>query len=87
MWVSYRAGNREFVGHQMRSASHVALRRGSDYLLVNSGQWHGTGGYWGTQYSFRLNNYDLNTLFVNDYGAYMFTGEAYQGPFPPLPLA
>jgi hypothetical protein len=79
VWTSIAAGVTHWSGHQMRGAGHIALQRGDDYLLVNSGQWKGVDGVSGTPQAFDLRSWRANTLFVNDFGDYLFTGADYRG--------
>jgi hypothetical protein len=79
VWTSIAGGTTHWAGHQMRGAGHVAIQRGNDYLLVNSGQWKGTTGDFGTPQAFDLRSWRGNTLFVDDFGDYLFTGPDYVG--------
>lgn len=79
VWTSIAGGAAHFAGHQMRGAGHVAIQRGADYLLVNSGQWKGATGDFGTPRAFDLRSWRANTLFVDDFGDYLFTGADYIG--------
>jgi hypothetical protein len=63
----------------MRGAGHIAMQRGNDYLLVNSGQWKGSTGDFGTPQAFDLRSWRGNTLFVDDFGDYLFTDVDYIG--------
>jgi hypothetical protein len=43
VWASFSRARRirssgDTHGHDMRAAGHIAIQRGNDYLLVNSGQ-------------------------------------------------
>jgi hypothetical protein len=79
VWASMAGGSTIWAGHQMRAAGHVAIQRGNDYLLVNSGQWKGPTGDFGTPQAFDLRSWRGNTLFVDDGGDYLFTGTDYVG--------
>jgi hypothetical protein len=79
VWTSFAAGATHWAGHQMRAAGHIAIQRGGDYLLVNSGQWKGPAGDVGTPQAFDLRSWRGNTLFVDDRGDYMFAGASYAG--------
>ena len=84
VWTSIAGGTTHWAGHQMRGAGHIAIQRGNDYLLVNSGQWKGSSGDFGTPEAFDLRSWRGNTLFVDDFGDYMFPGVDYlggQGPW------
>ena len=47
VWTSFAGGAAWWADHQMRAAGHLAIQRGDDYLLVNSGQWKGPTGDFG----------------------------------------
>ncbi|HKF66367.1 MAG TPA: hypothetical protein VKB36_07560 [Vicinamibacterales bacterium] len=79
VWTSIAGGAAVWAGHQMRAAGHIAIQRGNDYLLVNSGQWKGATGDFGAPQSFDLRSWRGNTLFVDDSGDYLFTGVGYVG--------
>jgi hypothetical protein len=79
VWTSIAGGTAHWAGHQMRGAGHIAMQRGGDYLLVNSGQWKGVTGDFGTPQAFDLRSWRGNTLFVDDFGDYLFTGADYIG--------
>jgi hypothetical protein len=79
VWTSIAGGATHWAGHQMRGAGHVAMQRGSDYLLVNSGQWKGPAGDFGSPQAFDLRSWRSNTLFVDDAGDYLFSGADYLG--------
>jgi hypothetical protein len=79
VWTSVAAGAANWAGHQMRGAGHLAIQRGNDYLLVNSGQWKGATGDHGMPQAFDLRSWRSNTLFVDDRGDYLFTGDDYAG--------
>src|SRR5262245_19079541 len=79
VWTSIAGGTTSWANHQMRSAGHVAIQRGNDYLLVNSGQWKGSSGDFGTPRAFDLRSWRANTLFVDDFGDYLFTDADYAG--------
>jgi hypothetical protein len=79
VWTSIAGGTTHWASHQMRGAGHIAIQRGNDYLLVNSGQWKGSSGVFGTPQAFDLRSWRGNTLFVDDFGDYLFTGGDYLG--------
>jgi hypothetical protein len=79
VWTSIAGGSTHWAGHQMRGAGHIAIQRGNDYLLVNSGQWKGVTGDFGAPQAFDLRSWRGNTLFVDDFGDYLFTGVDYLG--------
>lgn len=79
VWTSIAAGSTHWAGHQLRGAGHVAIQRGDDYLLVNSGQWKGASGAGGVPQASDLRSWRANTLFVDDFGDYLFTGADYLG--------
>jgi len=54
--------------HQSKAAGHISIQRGSDYLLINAGQWAGPTGYMSAPHSVDLANWHLNTLFYWDQG-------------------
>lgn len=79
VWSSYMAGNIRWTDHQSNAAGHIAIQRGSDYLLVNSGQWKGQSGLSGEPSDMSVVSAVTNTLFFYDLGEYMYTGGAYYG--------
>jgi hypothetical protein len=79
VWTSIAGGTSHWASHQMRAAGHIAVQRGNDYLLVNSGQWKGSGGVTGIPQAFDLRSWRGNTLFIDDSGDYLFTGADYLG--------
>lgn len=79
VWSSYAAGNIRWTGHETNKAGHIAIQRGTDYLLVNSGQWKGQDGLTGSPSNFNSASQWTNTLYFNDGGAYQYTGSAYLG--------
>jgi hypothetical protein len=79
VWTSVAGGSTNWASHQMRGAGHIAMQRGNDYLLVNSGQWKGPTGDTGEPQAFDLRSWRGNTLFVDDFGDYLFTGVDYVG--------
>jgi len=74
VWSSYMAGNIRWTGHESNSAGHIAIQRGSDYLLVNSGQWKGQDGITGSPSNFNSASQWTNTLYFTDGGAYLYEG-------------
>jgi hypothetical protein len=79
VWTSIAGGTTLWASHQMRGAGHIAMQRGNDYLLVNSGQWKGRTGVSGTPQAFDLRSWRANTLFVDDFGDYLFPNPTYAG--------
>jgi hypothetical protein len=79
VWTSIAGGTAHRAGHQMRGAGHIAMQRGNDYLLVNSGQWKGATGDYGTPQAFDLRSWRANTLFADDSGDYLFKEVDYTG--------
>lgn len=79
VWTSIAGGTTHWAGHQMRGAGHIAMQRGNDYLLVNSGQWKGATGDFGSPQAFDLRSWRANTLFVDDCGDYLFNDVDYRG--------
>jgi hypothetical protein len=67
--------SQHWADHQSNMAGHIAIQRGSDYLLVNAGMWAGQNGAvsleTGTwpQTDNPYSNWDRNTLFYWDGGA------------------
>jgi hypothetical protein len=79
VYASYAAGSSVFGGHESKKAGHLSIQRGSDYLLVNSGQWKGSNGYEGNPQAFDLASWRANTLFFNDFGDYLSTDDLNRG--------
>ena len=79
VWASFAASARIWTGHEAKKAGHIALQRGNDYLLVNSGQWKGATGVGGSPQAFNRSSWRANTLFADDLGEYMYSGGAYVG--------
>ena len=79
VWTSIAGGTTNWASHQMRAAGHIAMQRGNDYLLVNSGQWKGSTGDFGSPQAFDLRSWRGNTLFVDDFGDYLFADVDYAG--------
>ena len=65
VYSSFNGGNGAMTDHQSRAFGHLYVQRGVDRLLVNAGQWAGTGGVNGT-HSFTLAGWGSNMLFVAD---------------------
>ncbi|MEI7891038.1 MAG: hypothetical protein WCI36_03625 [bacterium] len=76
IWSSYAAGNIRYVGHETNKAGHIAIQRGTDYLLVNTGQWKGADGIAGTPQNFNSQSQFTNTLYLTDGGDYLYSGGA-----------
>jgi hypothetical protein len=74
VWMSFRAGASFLGGHAVRSAGHIAIQRGNDYLLVNSGQWKGAQGWGGNPQAFDGRNWRLNTLWYQNPWAARYDG-------------
>ena len=72
VWASFKASPRhlgsagDVHGHDMRGAGHIAIQRGADYLLVNSGQWKGQDGWGGQPQVFDGRSWRANTLFYQN---------------------
>lgn len=67
---SFMGGSADYsIDHAMLPAGNILLQRGSDYLLVNSGQWHGTTGNSGSPASFDHGAFRSNTLYFADSNA------------------
>lgn len=67
IWSSFNPCSCHLGGHAMRAAGHIALQRGTDYLLINAGQWKGTtDGIGGTPYAFDLRSKETNGLGYNN---------------------
>ena len=66
VWSSFMSCSCHLGGHAMRAAGHIAMQRGTDYLLVNAGQWKGTDGVGGMPYAFDLRSKETNTLWFNN---------------------
>ena len=79
VWTSIAGGTTHWASHQMRGAGHISIQRGNDYLLVNSGQWKGSTGDFGNPQAFDLRSWRGNTLFVDDFGEYLFKDADYLG--------
>jgi len=80
VWASIAQGTRHWAAdHMSNAAGHIAISRGNDYLLVNSGQWHGANGVGGNPQSFDLAGWRTNTLFFDDGGAYLRAGGVFVG--------
>jgi hypothetical protein len=69
-WSSFNGNSLHYAGHQQQIGGHISLERGSDYLLVNAGQWRGTDGFSGSPRSDLIVGVAGNTLYFNDGGAY-----------------
>jgi hypothetical protein len=74
VWMSFRAGASFLGGHAARTAGHIAIQRGNDYLLVNSGQWKGPQGWGGDPQAFDERNWRLNTLWYQNPWAARYDG-------------
>lgn len=79
VWASLNGGMSLYAGHQAKTAGHVAIQRGNDYLLVYAGQWKGPSGVTGQPQMDVLTSDAANTLFVDDGGRYLMTGDSYRG--------
>lgn len=81
VWAQFKGGSTYYAGHESRAAGNVEIQRGSDYLLVNSGQWKGPSGVssdLGGLTNFDLLGWRSNALCHGDGGAYNFTGTHYK---------
>jgi heparinase II-like protein len=79
IWSSFAGGSTVWGDHQMHGAGHIAIQRGSDYLLVNNGQWKGTDGISGSPtIDDSVNSWRTNTLYFND-GSSLTDGDQYVG--------
>lgn len=82
VWAQMMGGVTNFVQHQSRNAGNVEIQRGSDYFLVNSGQWKGVNGVVEDGVgptTFSLVGWRTNTLFHSDGGVYNYSGTNYIG--------
>ncbi len=79
VWASFNAGLTILSDHQARVAGHFAVQRGDDALLIYAGQWKGDDGLTGQPQQFQTTSAYANTLFVDDGGAYLYSGERYLG--------
>ncbi len=81
VWAQFKAGTTYYAGHESRAAGNVEIQRGSDYFLVNSGQWKGPSGV--SNDLSGIANFDLlgwrsNALCHGDGGVYNYTGTHYK---------
>ncbi len=80
VWSSFAAGGLYLGGHAARNAGHIAIQRGNDYLLVNSGQWKGPNGWGGNPQAFDGRSWRANTLFYkNPFDSNYNGGQGYWG--------
>jgi len=79
IWSSYAAGNIRYADHENNHAGHIAIQRGSDYLLVNAAQWKGADGIIGNPSVTASSSNWTNTLFFYDNGEYIYPGVGYAG--------
>lgn len=79
VWGSFNADLQQWIDHQAKLAGHLAIQRGNDYLMVFGGQWKGKTGVVGQPQMFELTSAFGNTLYVEDGGAYLYTGDQYKG--------
>lgn len=86
VWSSFKAGaafagnESNTISHATREAGHLAIQRGTDYLLVNSGQWKGATGYSGNPQAFDNRSWRTNTLvYQNPYSADYLGAQGYWG--------
>lgn len=79
VWASFNGGLTVLSGHQARAAGHLAVQRGDDDLLAYAGQWKGKDGLGGQPQQFQNTSAYANTLFVDDGGEYLYSGERYLG--------
>jgi hypothetical protein len=70
--ISGDIGN--WADHQSHLGGHISITRGSDFLLINGGQWNGQGGivFWNSPFDSDdlYPNWQRNTLFYWDGGAH-----------------
>jgi hypothetical protein len=64
--TTFSASTIQYTGHQMLNAGHVSIQRGSDYLLVNAGQWAGGDGYVGNPQTMQEDSVFMNAAVVTD---------------------
>lgn len=90
VWASFKASaahlgtSGDVSGHDMRGAGHLAIQRGNDYLLVNSGQWKGPDGWGGQPQVFDGRSWRANTLnYQNPWGPDYRGGQGYWGDGTP----
>jgi Heparinase II C-terminal domain len=70
-----------YADHQSHSAGHISIQRGSDYLLINAGQWAGQTGNFGNPQTNVLANWDLNTMFYWDQGTNCLSQSSSSGQY------
>jgi hypothetical protein len=66
--TTFNGGTMRYADHQSRSSGHVSIERGSDYLLINGGEWAGQTGLTSDPQTDDQANWHLNTLFYWDGG-------------------
>jgi hypothetical protein len=76
-WATAHLGTSFYDDHQHMDAGHLTVAHGNDYLLVDASSWMGAAGSEGiVEGSSEADNASTaNTLFFDDYGDYMYTGE------------
>lgn len=72
VWTSARMLVAAPATHQLRGAGNIEMQRGTDYLLVNGGQWKGSTGVTGNPQAFddaswRANTAQIATAWSSDY--------------------
>lgn len=82
-WASAKMGAAMYEGHEHRQAGHIALKRNSDFLLIEASIFKGSpgedcGGLVGNNV-YASNSAFCNTLFFHDYNEYMYSGDYYVG--------
>jgi hypothetical protein len=80
IWASFNAEPKHRIDHQDKTAGHIDLQRGSDYLVIDSGEWGGMDGYSGQPGVASPTSSWTSTLYYCDQGAYTFcTDPNYRG--------
>lgn len=64
--TTFNGGTMVYADHQSHSAGHISVQRGSDYLLINAGEWAGQTGNVGNPQADDISNWHKNTLFYWD---------------------
>lgn len=74
IWTSFRMLNAAPATHQLRGAGNIEIQRGSDYLLVNGGQWKGSTGVTGDPQAFDDASWRANTAAIATTWSSAYTG-------------
>ena len=82
-WASAKMGASVYEGHEHNQTGHIALKRNSDFMLIEasifkSSPGENCGGLVGNNV-YATNSAFCNTLFFHDYGDYMYSGSSYVG--------